>query len=117
MSDFDTSMFVTQVVGATPTLLAILAGAVVCLTRVSRPSRARVLAGAALAVQLLSLVAMPLVMHAMTSTMRFSVIDDDPQAVAVRMALISLVSSSVQAVVLGLLLWAVFTRDDRPAAT
>ena len=49
--------------------------------------------------------------------MRFSVIDDVPQAVAVRMALISLVSSSVQAVVLGLLLWAVFTRDDRPAAT
>lgn len=112
MGGSDLSLFAIGALGSIPTLLVMLAGAVICAVRRSRPLRARVLVGIALVIQLFNFFTAPLVMGVLGSA--FSLTDADNTTFAMRMALMNLYSSSMSAVVLGLLLWAAFTRDEQP---
>lgn len=112
-SPFDLSMLLGRLLGSSPFIVVAFAGFVLCFVRESRPDRARLAVGGALAVYLAGSLILPLLYGYILQHMQVAM-SGGPNA---GMIVISLLSSSTSAVALGLLLYAAFTNDDPPAAT
>ncbi|MFO1091748.1 MAG: hypothetical protein U0992_00330 [Planctomycetaceae bacterium] len=110
-SPFDLSFLLGRLIGASPGMLVGLAGLVLCLTRDSRPLRARLAVGGALAIHLFASLIMPLIYGYILPHFQTPASGGSRTAVIV----VGLISSSMSAVALGLLLYAAFTNDDRPS--
>ena len=114
MSGFDLSSIAWRILGSSPTLLVLVGGIALCLIRDTRPLRVRVLAGAAVALQLFNVALMPFIFQMVLSMAQQG--GGGVAGISMQMTVLSMFSSSISAVALALLLWAAFTHDDRPVA-
>jgi hypothetical protein len=112
MAGYDFSMILSRLVGSTPMLLVMVAGLFLCLTVGTRPQRVRVLVGIAITIQLFNWLVVPFAMNLVLSLMHSGMMVG---GMPWQYMLMSLFSASLSGIALGLLLWAAFTRDDRPA--
>lgn len=100
-----------QLINNAPFLLAVFAGAVICMVRESRPLRVRVAVGAALVIQLGFRMVMPLVYNQVHRMLQAGKPPTEGPFLVVNFVL-----SVIFAATLAVLLWAAFTNDDRPPA-
>src|SRR5262245_56521832 len=110
---FDISMLISRILGTGPFMLMGLVGVVLYVIRESRPLRVRVAVGSALTLAAIDFVFLPLLYGSLVQRL-------DPGAAPGRAEnaylALNLVSSSISAMVYGLILYAAFTHDDRPAS-
>lgn len=102
-----------RVLGSAPYLIVAFAGIVLCISRDSRPLRARIAIGCALGLQMASYVVMPFVYNFVFRIYQSNAVPGGITSNS--MLAVTLFGSSVSAVALALLLWAAFTTDDPPA--
>lgn len=106
-SPFDLSKVLSHIAAAAPVLVAAFAGAILCLLRSSRPVRVRIAVACAVAIELGMHLGWPLLVQVVFQ--RFSPGSD---AWETGFMMVRLLGSLSSAAVLGLLLYAAFTRDD-----
>lgn len=109
-SPFDLSFLLGRLVSSSPGMLVALVGLVLCLIRESRPLRVRLAVGGALAMHLFASLIMPLFYGYILPHLQTPMSGGSNAG----MIVVGLISSSMSAVALGLLLYAAFTNDDRP---
>ena len=111
-STFDLQMILTRLIGSAPFLIVAFIGIALCLASQSRPAKVRIAVGCALALQLMSHLVLPFLYTYVAQVMNSLFAESNGRATAIA---ISLIATSISAFALGLLLYAAFSRDDRPA--
>ena len=110
-SQFDPAMLIARVVGAAPFLLVAVVGVVLCLVRESRPVRVRIAAGCAVAIIVGLRLMTP---YLFPYVFRLLPMGNTIGEINLAILLFTVMTSTVYAVALGLLLWGAFALDDRP---
>jgi uncharacterized protein YhhL (DUF1145 family) len=110
-SSFDLSKILAQLLGASPFLLVAVAGLVLCMIRAGRPARVRIAVGCAVALQIGSYLALPLVYSHV-----FQLVQPMGADLNLTLLIVRLFGSLVSGTALALLLYAAFARDDPPPA-
>jgi hypothetical protein len=110
-SAFDLQMILSRLLSSAPYLIVAFGGIVLCMIRQSRPARVRIAVGCALALQLAQHLVLPFVYNHIFQLLQSSSSSGGMNA---GMVVVNLIGSLISATVLGLLLYAAFTRDDRP---